>query len=171
MKKIVSLVLALALVLTAVSAFAAGSKQQPTPTTQDVTPEISISFIPDTSASATIIKAFKEAHDAGDDLKALPDDVRAKIGEGQTKISELLTAKFEGDLSKITGDMVLIVKFETPYKEGEKVTVLLGILNEPVEWHTFSGVGLKDGSVQITVPKDIFDKVQTDPFVIGVVGA
>ena len=59
MKKIVSLVLALALVLTAVSAFAAGSKQQPTPAKQEVTPEITITFIPDTSASAAIIKAFR----------------------------------------------------------------------------------------------------------------
>lgn len=171
MKKIVSLVLALALILTAVSAFAAGSKQQPTPTTQDVTPEITITFLPDTAVSSAVIKAFKEAHDAGDDLSALPDDIRAKIGEGQTKINELLTAKFNGDVANVKGDIVMVVKFETPYKEGEKVTVLLGILNEPVEWHTFSGVGLKDGSVQFTVPKAVFDAVQTDPFVIGVVGA
>ena len=172
MKKIIALVLALALVLTAVCALADNSKQttggggssggsssgSSTVVTEE--PVITIKFVKDTDKSAAVIKAFKDAYDKGDVLSVLPDDIKAQIGEGQVNINEMLTAAFDGDVSKITKDVVMTVKFETLYKAGEQVTVLLAILKDPVEWHTFKGVGLADGSVQFTIPKAIFDAIQ-----------
>ena len=180
MKKLFSLVLALALLLTAVSAFATGSKEEPSQSgtvvpaaeTEEAT-EISIKFIADTEASAAAIKAFADAKESGDILAALPDDVKAKVPEGFATINELLTAQFEGDVAKVTDDMILNVKFETAYAAGQKVLVLIGILptaeGEGIEWQTFEGVGKDDGSVDVTVPKAVFEKVQTNPFLIGVI--
>ena len=177
MKKLFSLVLTLALLLTAVSAFAAGSKETPggggtvVPVTEE-TPEIGISFIDDTDASAAAIKAFGEAKDAGDVLAPLPEDVSALVPEGFGTVSELLTAQFDGEVDKVTDDMLINVMFETPYAEGQKVIVLIGILPEAegeIEWKVFEGVGKADGSVDVTVTKDVFEKVKTNPFLIGVI--
>lgn len=178
MKKLFSLVLTLALLLTAVSAFAAGSKEEPSgggtvvPVTEE-TPEIGISFIDDTDASAAAIKAFGEAKDAGDVLAPLPEDVSALVPEGFGTINELKTAQFDGEVDKVTEDMLINVMFETPYAEGQKVIVLIGILPEEaegeIEWKVFEGVGKADGSVDVTVTKDVFEKVKTNPFLIGVI--
>ena len=177
MKKLFSLVLTLALLLTAVSAFAAGSKEEPSgggtvvPVTEE-TPEIGISFIDDTDASAAAIKAFGEAKDAGDVLAPLPEDVSALVPEGFGTINDLKTAQFDGEVDKVTEDMLINVMFETPYAEGQKVIVLIGILPEAegeIEWKVFEGVGKADGSVDVTVTKDVFEKVKTNPFLIGVI--
>ena len=168
MKKLFSLVLTLALLLTAVSAFAGGSKETPggggtvVPVTEE-TPEIGISFIDDTDASAAAIKAFGEAKDAGDVLAPLPEDVSALIPEGFGTINELKTAQFDGEVDKVTEDMLINVMF----------IVLIGILPEEaegeIEWKVFEGVGKADGSVDVTVTKDVFEKVKTNPFLIGVI--
>ena len=180
MKKLFSLVLTLALLLTAVSAFATGSKEEPNqggtvvPAAEtEVAPEIGVKFVADTEASAAAIKAFADAKEAGDVLAPLPDDVKAKVPEGFANINELLTAQFEGDVAKVTDDMILNVKFETAYADGQKVIVLIGILpaaeGEEIEWQAFDGIGKADGSVDVTVPKAVFEKVQTNPFLIGVI--
>ena len=180
MKKLFSLVLALALLLTAACAFAQGSKEEPTnggaavPATEtEEAPEIGVSFIADTEASAAAIKAFADAKEAGDILAPLPDDVKAKVPEGFATINEMVTAQFDGELDKVTDDVILNVKFETAYGDGQKVIVLIGILpaeaDGEIEWQAFDGVGKADGSVDVTVPKAVFEKVQTNPFLIGVI--
>ena len=183
MKKILTLVLALALILTAVSAFAS-SPEEPNQGGNAVpnnggavvavkAPEITVKFITDTEASAAVLKLFADAAAAGDVLAPLPDDIKAKIPEGFNKINELLTAQFEGDLSLVKDEMILNVMFQTPYGDGQDVMVLIGILPEKadgeVEWNVYKGVGKADGSVDVTVPKEIFEKVQTNPFLIGVI--
>ena len=175
MKKLFSLVLALALLLTAACAFAQGSKEEPGGggTVVNV-PEITIKFIDDTEASAAAIKTFADAKEAGDILAPLPEDVRAMIPEGFGTINEMRTAQFEGEIDKVTTDeFILNVMFDTPYGEGKKVVVLIGILPETaegeIEWKVFNGVGKADGSVDVTVTKEIFEKVQTNPFIIGVI--
>ena len=178
MKKVFSLLLVLALLLTAVSVFAEGSKETPggggsvVPKTEEA-PEISVKFIEDTEASAAAIKAFADAKEAGDILAPLPEDVRALVPEGFGTINEMLTAQFEGELDKVTDEVILNVKFETPYADGQKVIVLFGILpaeaDGEIEWLAFDGVGKADGSVDVTVPKAVFEKIQTNPFLIGVI--
>lgn len=180
MKKVFSLVLALALLLTAVSAFAAGSKEEPNQggtaapaTTTEEAPEISVKFIADTEASAAAIKAFADAKEAGDILAPLPDDVKAKVPEGFATINEFLTAQFEGKFDNLPDEVILNIMFESSYAGVPKVIVLIGILpeaeGEEIEWQAFDGVGKDDGSVDVTVPKAIFEKIQTNPFLLGVI--
>ena len=179
MKKLFSLVLALALLLTAVSAFAAGSKEEPNQggaaatTTTEKAPEISVKFIADTEASAAAIKAFADAKEAGDILAPLPADVKAKVPEGFATINEFLTAQFEGKFDNLPNEVILNIMFESSYAGVPKVIVLIGILpeaeGEEIEWQAFDGVGKDDGSVDVTVPKAIFEKIQTNPFLLGVI--
>ena len=168
MKKILSLVLALVLVLTAVSALATGSKQKPT-TKGTTDEELGVKFIGDTDASRAAIDSFRAAYEAGDPLSVLPENIRSQIPAGRTQINELLTAQFEGNISGITKDVLVTVRFETAYEKGSDVTVLLGILEDPIDWHTFAGKGQEDGSVQFKVPFAVFQKIMDNPFLIGVV--
>ncbi|QTE68791.1 hypothetical protein JNO48_02460 [Clostridiales bacterium] len=171
MKKLFSLVLALAMLLTAAFAIAEGSKEEPT-IGGDVS-GVPMEFIADTEESAAAIKAFADAKEAGDVLAPLPDDVKAKIPEGFATISEMVTAKLDGEIDNLPDEVVMNVMFETPYSDGQKVIVLIGILpenaEEEIEWQAFDGVGKADGSVDVTVPKAVFEKVQTNPFLIGVI--
>ena len=172
MKKLFSLVLTLALLLTAVSAFAEGSKEEPTVggTVVDK-PEIGISFIDDTDASAAAIKAFGDAKDAGEALP-LPEDVLALIPEGFGTVNEMVTAQFGDGVDQLTEDALINFVFDTAYAEGQKVIVLIGILPEAegdIEWKVFEGTGKADGSVDVTVTKDVFEKVKTNPFLVGVI--
>ena len=176
MKKILALVLALMMVLCAVSALAAGSKETPGgggSTVEEEAPVITVKFITDSEASAAAIKAFKDAFDAGDVLAPLPDAIKAQIPDGFGVINEMVTAQFEGEVGKVTDDMIMNVMFETKYGEKEKVMVVIGILPEAadgeIEWNMFEGEGKADGSVDVTIPKAIFEKVQTNPFLIGVI--
>ena len=142
------------------------------PTTEE-TPEVSVKFIDDTEASAAAIKAFADAKEAGDILSPLPEDVKALVPEGFVNINEMLTAQFEGEIDKVSDDVILNIKFETSYAGKDKVIVLFGILpaeeGGEIEWQAFEGAGKEDGSVDVTVPKAFFDKVQTNPFLVGVI--
>ncbi len=178
MKKSVSLVLILALALTAVYALAEGSKEEPTSGGTPATPAkgepvITMSFIEDTSISKAVIEAFKAAYDQGDILAALPEEVKAQVPEGFGKMNEMLTAQFVGDVGAVTKDYKMEIAFETKYTEGAKVLVLLGILPEgvegDVEFSSYEGKGLANGNVEITIPVEVFQKVQNNPFIVGVI--
>lgn len=178
MKKIISLVLILALALTAVSALAAGSKEEPTTGGTAVTPAktepvITIQFIEDTAISKAVIEAFKAAYDQGDILAALPEEVRAQVPEGFGKLNEMWTAQFEGDVSKVIKEVKMEIAFQTEYGKDAKVLVLLGILPESVEgdveFSSYEGKGLENGHVEITIPVEVFQKIQNNPFIIGVI--
>ena len=167
MKKIFALVLALALVLTAVSALAAGSKggSDISDVTTD-TPEVTVSKAADNAATSAIKKLISDGQAGGDALAELPEDVKAKIPADAKTVNEMETFVLSGTLTK-GNSVVLTFKFATPYTEGEAVTILLGIPGETeTEWVVLQGKGNKDGDVEVTVTKDILDKIGDKPFVV-----
>ena len=176
MKKILSLVVALVLVLAAVSALAEGSKTGadiPAATivnnNADAAEAVSLVIVDDTEASAALIKVFQDAFTAGDVLAPLPEDVRAKIPEEQKNINEMVTAQFVGDVDKLEGTLKVNLKLDTPYEKDQKVTVLFGKLGEPVAWKTFEAVGTEEGSIEFILPAGDVMEMGNDPFVLAVV--
>ena len=173
MKKILALVLALVMVLTAVSALAAGSPENPggktgggsgatgySADTTEETKETELATVADTDATKAIKEELKKAAESGDVLSTLPADVKAKIGEEFTKVSEMVTIKLAQGLDAKNG---LIVKkaFQTPYKSGEKVTVLLAApgADGKVEWIVLEGTANADGEVVFVVDEATYNKI------------
>ena len=121
----------------------------------------------DTEATQKIKDALTEAQKAGDVLGAFPEDIRAQIPEEHKAVNEMETVRFEGDLDKVVKAKVRF-KFETPYKEGDEVTVLLGFPEEDevAEWIVLDGEGAEEGDVEFTITQNILSMIKTDPFVI-----
>ena len=181
MKKLLALVLVLFLALTAVSALAGGSKEVPSTGGTGAVEEgetFTIKFVDDTPVSKATIEKFQEAYNSGDVLAPLPADISSAIPAGFTKMNELLTAQIEGYKSGETDTVTINVMFETPYYDGTEVMVLIGILpadqtqeDAEIEWSAYKGYGQEDGSVNVTIPVEVFDKINTNPFLIGVISA
>ena len=176
MKKILSLVVALVLVMAAVSALAEGSKTGadiPVATVAnnnaDAAEAVSLVIVDDTEESAALIKVFQDAFAAGDVLSPLPEDVRAQIPEEQKNINEMVTAQFVGDVDKLEGTLKVNLKLDTPYEKDQKVTVLFGKLGDPVAWKVFEAAGMEDGSIEFILPAGDVMEMGNDPFVLAVV--
>ena len=179
MKKILALVLALTMILTAVSAFAAGSPENPGTkgggtaggggyTADDTTAveEIKMGKVADTDATKAIKQLFADGNADGDPLSKLPDDVKAKIPEDFKTVNEMVTYQLSGDIGTV-GSLTLTFTFETKYADGEEVTVLIGIASgKETEWIVKTGKGNKDGDVVVTVTKDELAKISSNPFVV-----
>lgn len=178
MKKIFALILALALVLTAVSAFAAGSKTNndiatstastgstSASTKEDASEadddEITSDILDDNEATKALKEKLAAALEAGDVLSALPEDVRAEIPEGYTNVNEVVTYKLD-KVPEGTTSLTLNFKFETLYAEGEKVIVAFVIPAEDEgedEWILLEGIGQADGSVNVTLNEENIEKI------------
>ena len=168
MKKIFALVLALVMVLCAVSALAGPSKQNENiggATTNE--PEVTMTKVDDTEETTAIKEKIQEANENGNPLDGIPEDVRSQIPEGRTKINEMDTYILEGDDG--TSDQILLIfKFETPYEDGQAVTVLFGIAPAGAEtiWLVKEGKGNADGDVEVLVTRDELNKISNNPFVV-----
>jgi len=175
MKKILALVLALMMVLTAVSALAAGSPENPGgkttgggttgyTTTADDTEEtkedeVEAATVADTDATKAIKEELQKAAESGDVLSALPDDVKAEIGEEFTKVSEMVTIKIAAGLDAKKG-LTIKKKFQTPYAKGA-IKVLLAVpgADGKVEWIAVNGNVNEDGEVVAVVDEAIYNKI------------
>jgi hypothetical protein len=200
MKKVVALVLALVLALTAVVALAApspqgpGGKVEPAPagggTTGDVTPaddkadeevvdekaaeeakelaktaEVVETVGKDSDYSATVKESLKEAADKGDVLDALPEEIQEELKEeGLTAVNEMVTVKFPADSKNLTFKM----KFQTPYKAGQTVAVLIAVPGKDgnVEWVSVNGIATGDGEVVFIFDEATYDKVAGQEVVV-----
>jgi len=188
MKKILSLVLTLALVLTAVSAFASDSatsyvdyaaleaqyqggilKHSSSSGTQNV-PAAGLSFdiIPDNDATKALIDAFAAAKEAGDVLAAFPDDVKAQIPAELTVVNEIVTALLSGNADGVVSATVGC-KFTTAYEAGAKVCMAFGISAD--QWVLKEGTAQTDGSINVTLDKGLIDQILNKPIALVVISA
>lgn len=184
MKKTLALVLALVMVLCAVSAMAEGSKTvedtqsttvtsgggyyapAPAPAEAEVP---TMEIVTPSAAAQAIIDQFKAAHDAGDILSALPDDVKAQVGEGLVNVNEMIAVKFNGD-TNVTDAVEVTLSFMTKYNAGDEVAVLVGKLDgENVKWTVMKGKINEDGDVVLIVPAEMVKDFENDEFLIAVV--
>ena len=201
MKKVISLVLALVLVLCAVSAFAEGSKgnedlkeyliERMTGAGTAATtgggaatggaatggtaataaePTTVFEITPTGTAKELVDKVLAGGKDAKTTLNGLvPADVLANVKDGAV-INEILPMQFKnnnGEAKQIT------FTFETPYAEGTKVTILIGIPGKTLadtEWIELVGTGNAAGSVVVTVSKELMTKLSNNPFIVIALG-
>ena len=137
MKKIVALVLALVLTLTAVAALAASSPEDPSSKTGGTTGKPTYNYnvvvveeketllipIDDTSDSVTgkIKSSVKTANDNNKLVETLSENVT--LWKDYTQVNEMVTTRFpEGSIYKI-----FKIKVQAPYTKNTKVQVLIAI--------------------------------------------
>lgn len=102
-----------------------------------------------------------------------------------------------GGYQEVYGNVTATMLFSTPYEEGEKVIVLIGIVTrledeeqteqtaeqteqnveQTVQWYAFEGIGLEaiegqeetEGRVQVVLPPEIVEAIQDDIALLAVV--
>ncbi len=162
MKKFLGLVMALVMVLTAVSAFAA----IPSKTTKNLATV-------ETNAKGVTVEATENESPAVVELlvtlmenNAIPADVKKALPEGSTytKVEEVVTLKIDGGTAE--EDLVISLSFPTSFA-GKKVAVLLGALDNGkiAEWKCVEATGKEDGSIDLVLPGAIQDWLNGREFV------
>lgn len=172
MKKIFALVLAMVMVLTAVSALAAGSKDGGniaggTVGGGDGETTLSLTKVSPTDKLQAIIDAIKEAGADGASA-TLATLAGSAIPEGFTKISEAQDCyQLSGDTANAK-EQEFIFKFATPFADGEEVLLLIGIspADGDVEWLQLTGKGNADGDVVVKVTAEQIKKISNNPFIV-----
>ena len=162
MKKILGLVLALVMILTAVSAFA----EIPSKTTADLV------TVASNNANVTVIATENDSEVVTTVLQALmenneiPAAVAAVLPEGSTytKVEEAVTLKIEGGTAE--EDLVVNLKFPENFA-GKKVAVILGVLDGTSisEWKVVETVGKDDGSIDLTLNGELQDWLNGREFI------
>ena len=162
MKKTLGLVLALVMILTAVSAFAA----IPSKTTDDLVtvttenPNVTVVATEnDSEAVTTLLTALMENN-------AIPTAAAAVLPEGNTytKVEEVATLKIIGGTAE--EDLTVNLKFPTDFS-GKNVAVILGVLDNGViaEWKVVETVGKDDGSIDLPLDGEMQDWLNGREFV------
>lgn len=162
MKKTLGLVMALVMILTAVSAFAA----IPSKTTADLvtvtTENKDVTVIVtenDSEAVTTLLTALMEDN-------AIPADVKEVLPEDSayTTVEEVVTLKIVGGTAE--EDLVANLQFPTNFA-GKKVVVLLGVLDNGViaEWKSVETEGKDDGSIDLVLNGEIQDWLNGREFI------
>jgi hypothetical protein len=173
MKKFLTLMLALALALTAVSALASSptvpSKTDSTPAEE--TEEFSL-WIDATKADLANAEIDK-LNDAGIEyFGAAGDAIAAILGEGEYEVNEF-AAVSASNSDAIEGDTVTVtLAFATPYEAGAKVAVLIGIVgDEEIAWNVYEGTGVEGGAVSFELPATVAADIENGSALIAVVNA
>ena len=133
---------------------------------QEEEASLKLILVSDTSETAAVIKACKDAFTAGNVLTALPDEAKSKLTAGNSTINEMVTAQFVGDTSLVTGSVLVNVKFDTLYSPAGATVDVLFVKGA---WNVLAGAVQADGSINVTLGKDLISSLKNDPFVLGVV--
>ena len=170
MKKFVSTLLALALVLSMTTAFAAGSRGSndiPTVTTEEAT--VTATIVESEFIEALKAKIAEEGLDAAfpeDALAQIPEEFRSAEDVGDN-VKEIIAVKLEGEAD---GPILLTLELDTPYDDGTEVYVLLGVIidDEKVdEWFAKEGT-VKDNAVTVELTQEEADKLLNQTFAVVV---
>ena len=171
MKKVFSLILALALVLTAVSAMAADSptNEGKIYTKVDNTDysKWNTSTATDTTPTSEILKEDSEltkelkAALATDGIKALPEEVQALIPDGLATINEVITYKLD---NVAAGVKLLTINYGLTTKyapAGEKVAVIFVVeeANGEKTYLVAEGTIQDNGSINVTLTEEILKAI------------
>lgn len=110
-----------------------------------------------------------QAQQSGSALDALPQEIRDQLPEGFTVVNEIRGMKLEGALDKLEelAELKAVIKFETPYAEGEEVYLAIGIPGEEGnEWVLLKGVANAENNVEVTFDHDTLMKIGTNEFAV-----
>lgn len=170
MKKFLAILVALTLMLTAVTAFAAPSKTPGDLVTVDGNDSLIIFFPQDDESIQLAEDEAEKLSDAGvDEYFGKADEIAAILGKGPYEVNEFWTVGVKG-ANTVDGDVTRVIKFPTPYEADAKVAVLIGLVNgENIAWSVYEGTGTEDGGVEITFDKDILVKIEDGTALLAVV--
>lgn len=171
MKKVISLFLILALVMSIPVAFAGKSKSGgdiPGSKTDGDGYEIIIVEDLDQPTVKTIEK-FAAANAAGDPVSAFPQSVIDQLANGMPEVNEIIPIEAIGDLTKVTDTQTEFV-LDTPYSPKDVVQLVIGIPvkdvenvadgEEFMEWYVLDAKVNEDGSLTTTIPEDLVLKLE-----------
>ena len=163
MKKTLGLVMALVMILTAVSALA----DIPSKTTADL-------VVVTTTNKKVVVKVTENETKPVTDLletlavsNSIPYAAKKTLPEGSTykTVLEAITLKIEGGTAE--EDLVVNLAFQTNFK-GKNVAVFLGAIEKDaiVEWKSVETVGKDDGSIDLTLDGEIQDWLNGREFIV-----
>ena len=118
--------------------------------------------------SASIEEYFGEVVDKDGNVISLTDI----LGVDVLNVYEMMPVIVENyDVSY--GDVTFDFQFKTPYSEGEKVLVLIGIedaITGAIAWTAFEGVGTgENGAIEVTFNADTMEAIQNNMAFMAVV--
>lgn len=162
MKKTLGLVLALVMILTAVSAFAA----IPSKTTADLVDVTTDADGVTVIATENETEAVTELLTTLSENNAIPAEAAAVLPENSTytKVEEVTTLKIVGGTAE--EDLVVNLKFPTSFA-GKNVAVFLGVLDNGkiAEWKVIEATGKDDGSIDLVLNGEMQDWLNGREFV------
>ena len=183
MKKLLGIMLALALTVAIGAAYATPSK-----TASDLT-QIGTASIPGVvayvassqagvNAAAAVVtdmaaKATAGVTAAGFFGEALQADIAAALPAGTDlsalAVNELIPVALGGYTAGM-GDVVVPFQFATVYQEGQPVVAMLGFVGADgvVEWHVLQAEVVAGGVVNITFPADLALRMTTETTVLAI---
>ena len=163
MKKTLGLVMALVMILTAVSALA----DIPSKTTADLVVVTTTNKKVVVKATENVTKPVTELLETLAVSNSIPYAAKKTLPEGSTykQVLEAVTLKIEGGTAE--EDLVLNLKFTTKLK-GKELAVLLGAIenNKIVEWKSVETVGKDDGTIDLTLDGEIQDWLNGREFIV-----
>lgn len=178
MKKIIALVLALALVTLTGAALAAGSNggnkyNTTTTTTTNVEPkkEFVFGFSEDEDLVAWANEEVAKLAEGSvaDFFGAAADAVANILGEGEYAVNEMLPVYAE-NYDKSMGPQDITLTFATPYEKDTDVAVMLGFkAGDAVEWNAFAGKVLDGSAVLVKLDPATILRVQDNNALLAVV--
>lgn len=171
MKKAISLLLILALLLSVTSAFAANSKRgKDIPGTDTDAEGYQIIVVEEKDkATEKTIEQFAAANAEGNPVSAFPQSVVDQLANGKPAVNEIIPIEAIGDLTEVT-DTETTFTLDTPYSPKDVVQLVIGIPvkdvdttsegEEFMEWHVLDATVNEDGSLTTTVPEDLVLKLE-----------
>jgi hypothetical protein len=117
------------------------------------------------SADSAAIKESLVAAAKDDVLSVLPEEIQEELKQEElTVVNEMVTVKFPKDPKSLTFKMT----FQTPYKAGDKVAVLIAIPGKDgkVEWISVEGISIGEGEVLFTFDEATYIKVADQEVVV-----
>ncbi len=164
MKKVLGLVMALVLILSAVSAFAA----VPSKTTEDLVviqvedDVIVVATNNETPAVTELLTALIA------DNTAIPAEAKKALPEGSSykEVTDAATLQIIGE-GTAEKDLVVSLSFATDYA-NKKVALLLGVLENGVikEWKTVEATGKSDGTIDLVLDGTLQDWLGGREFIV-----
>lgn len=181
MKKLVSILLVVAMLSVAIAAFADTALSTPSKTTEDMTSfevtvenpvdgkAVTLKTVPENEKAAAELAKAQEAGSVeayfGNETAAA---INAILGSAEVSLDEFCAALEEG-YEEGMGSVTVTVELPTPYEKDEKVAVLVGLVEgDAVTWKVFEGTGLEDGKVQLTLDAETALKLAAGPALFAV---
>jgi len=173
MKKILCMVIALAMLLSTAALADVASKTNADLLSVKVTSDENITVTAVDSESKGVTKLLEiilGAYEKGENvMDVLPEAVKAVLPDDKeyTDTNEVVVLKMD-NVDEETEEVVINLEFATNYA-GKKVAMLMGIINgdeDIVDWKSVTGTGKEDGTVDLVLNQSMLDWINGREFIV-----